>query len=171
MQVVQTEWCFLTPRKVCIFMWRLRWKRIPVRSVLHDKGIDWHSLLCPMCGNDIETIDYCFITCPRVSRLWKDVFRRWGWSLLTLQSVEDLLSCTDPPSISESRRIIWKAIVWIACYMLWNQSNKWLFDSEGVQNIDLLFQVQLLLFQWISKRIKNLILSWPAWCGGQLFDA
>ena len=40
----ETSWCKLTPKKVCIFVWRLYHRRIPVRVVLDNMGIDLHSV-------------------------------------------------------------------------------------------------------------------------------
>lgn len=73
----QTHWCSIVPRKVCIFIWRLRKRRVPVREVLHDKLIDLHFLPCPCCEEQIESIDHCFIKCPKILHLWSQIFRWW----------------------------------------------------------------------------------------------
>ena len=62
----ETSWCKLTPKKVCIFVWRLYHRRIPVRVVLDNMGIDLHSVLCPCCDESIESLDHCFVLCPKV---------------------------------------------------------------------------------------------------------
>ncbi|GJZ76368.1 reverse transcriptase domain, reverse transcriptase zinc-binding domain protein, partial [Tanacetum coccineum] len=55
--VEETSWCKFVPRKVNVFIWRLKCGRIPVRSILNHIGIDLHSKLCPCCENAVETIE------------------------------------------------------------------------------------------------------------------
>ncbi|GJU94255.1 putative cupredoxin [Tanacetum coccineum] len=57
-QVEETKWCRIVPRKVNVFMWRLKCGRIPVRTLLDNIGMDLHSTLCPHCGEAIKTKDH-----------------------------------------------------------------------------------------------------------------
>ncbi|GKD33697.1 putative RNA-directed DNA polymerase, eukaryota, reverse transcriptase zinc-binding domain protein [Tanacetum coccineum] len=64
--VEETSWCKFVPRKVNVFIWRLKCGRIPVRSILDHIGIDLDSTLCPCCENAVETIDHIMVRCPLV---------------------------------------------------------------------------------------------------------
>ncbi|GJZ59581.1 sodium/calcium exchanger NCL2-like protein [Tanacetum coccineum] len=57
-QVEETKWCRIVPRKVNVFMWRLKCGQIPVRTLIDNIGMDFHSTLCPHCEEAIETIDH-----------------------------------------------------------------------------------------------------------------
>ena len=70
---VCTKWLKIVPKKICIFMWRVRLGRIPCRDNLDRMGIDLNSTLCPRCGDEVETIDHALVTCPEVKRLWSIV--------------------------------------------------------------------------------------------------
>ena len=48
-------WNVLLPRKVNIFIWRLLYDRLPLRTNLVTKGIDDPSILCPLCCSNVET--------------------------------------------------------------------------------------------------------------------
>ncbi|XP_071709057.1 uncharacterized protein [Rutidosis leptorrhynchoides] len=48
----------LVPKKVEVFIWRVLKRRIPVRTELDKRGIDIDSVRCPLCDDDIETIDH-----------------------------------------------------------------------------------------------------------------
>ena len=98
-------------RKISIFSWCLRWKHTLVWVVLHDEGMDPHFFICPCCEEEIETINHCFLTCSVSFQFWKDIFKWWGWSLLSTIFLEELFSCTNSLSIPSSRRILWKAVV------------------------------------------------------------
>nr|GEX45648.1 RNA-directed DNA polymerase, eukaryota [Tanacetum cinerariifolium] len=61
--VEETSWCKFVPRKVNVFIWRLKCGRIPVRSILDHVRIDLVSTLCPYCENAVE----------QLTTLWFDV--------------------------------------------------------------------------------------------------
>ncbi|XP_071714455.1 uncharacterized protein [Rutidosis leptorrhynchoides] len=51
----------LVPIKVEIFVWRALKRRLLVRIELDKKGIDLHSVRCPICDDDIETMEHSLI--------------------------------------------------------------------------------------------------------------
>ncbi|KAJ9560470.1 hypothetical protein OSB04_005630, partial [Centaurea solstitialis] len=69
--VLETEWPKSVPKKVNIFVWRLRLGRIPTRSVLDKMGIDLDSFLCPRCGEQIEDLEHALFKCEKVKPLWE----------------------------------------------------------------------------------------------------
>ncbi|PWA45529.1 reverse transcriptase zinc-binding domain-containing protein [Artemisia annua] len=58
-----TRWSSLIPSKVLIFVWRAERNRIPTRVELDLKGIDIPSILCPICDNELETVDHILAKC------------------------------------------------------------------------------------------------------------
>lgn len=79
------------PRKVNIFIWRLRLSRIPVRVVLDCIGMDLDSLLCPCCQDIVESVDHCFIWCKWVQEGWGKIFKWWSMGSFNGGSIEDLM--------------------------------------------------------------------------------
>ncbi|XP_071694366.1 uncharacterized protein [Rutidosis leptorrhynchoides] len=53
----------LVPKKVDIFVWRALLKRLSVRVELDRRGIDLHSVLCPVCDDVVESVDHSIIFC------------------------------------------------------------------------------------------------------------
>ncbi|XP_071740650.1 uncharacterized protein [Rutidosis leptorrhynchoides] len=68
----------LVPKKVEIFVWRLVKKRLPVRVEFDKRGIDLHSVRCPLCDDDLKTIDHTFIFCSHAMEIWSRVYKWWG---------------------------------------------------------------------------------------------
>ena len=60
---VSTRWCKVLPRKVNIFMWRLRLDRLPHRLNLSRRGIDINSILCSVCNKGMESNEHLFCSC------------------------------------------------------------------------------------------------------------
>ncbi|XP_071700289.1 uncharacterized protein [Rutidosis leptorrhynchoides] len=63
------------PQKIGIFVWRTKLGRLPVRVELDKRGIDLDSVRCPTCNNDVETVEYMILSCPKVKELWNRIFR------------------------------------------------------------------------------------------------
>ena len=75
--VVATRWNRMVPSKVNVFGWRLRLNRLPTKVNLDRRGLDLGSLLCPVCGDDVETVNHNFFTCEVATELWGMVAQWW----------------------------------------------------------------------------------------------
>ncbi|XP_071699188.1 uncharacterized protein [Rutidosis leptorrhynchoides] len=75
---VKTIWFKFLPRKVNIFLWRLRLDSLPVRWNLSAKGIEINSIVCPVCNNGVETRDHLFFDCSVVKDLWQKMVMDGG---------------------------------------------------------------------------------------------
>nr|GEX32878.1 putative RNA-directed DNA polymerase, eukaryota, reverse transcriptase zinc-binding domain protein [Tanacetum cinerariifolium] len=58
-----TVWCKNIPRKVNIFLWRLRLDRLPLRLNLSKRGLYIQSIMCPLCSNGVESNDHLLFMC------------------------------------------------------------------------------------------------------------
>ncbi|GJX52074.1 RNA-directed DNA polymerase, eukaryota, reverse transcriptase zinc-binding domain protein [Tanacetum coccineum] len=76
---VVTSWCKILPRKVNIFIWRLRLDRLPHRLNLSRRGLDIQAIACPVCSKGMESNDRLFysrdvaLNIWRLVRIWLDV--------------------------------------------------------------------------------------------------
>ncbi|KAJ9538630.1 LOW QUALITY PROTEIN: hypothetical protein OSB04_031363 [Centaurea solstitialis] len=158
---LETSWIKEVPKKVSIFVWKLRQKKLPVRAVLDQLGMDLHSLLCPRCEGEVETIDHAFVFCEE--GLWKEVFKWWRCGEVTVNSIDDLLSFQDDTWSSERVKLKWKAMLWSFLYLLWRNRNKVVFE-KGVKKIALVFgDFQQQSFSWIHNRTKQGMGSGADW--------
>ncbi|XP_071728610.1 uncharacterized protein [Rutidosis leptorrhynchoides] len=53
----------LLPQSLGIFNWRVTRRRLPVRIELDKRGIDLHTVRCPLCDEDVESIDHAIVLC------------------------------------------------------------------------------------------------------------
>ncbi|XP_071729019.1 uncharacterized protein [Rutidosis leptorrhynchoides] len=51
-------------KKIEIFVWRTRLRRIPAKVELDKRGGDLGSTRCSVCDNDVETMDHILLHCP-----------------------------------------------------------------------------------------------------------
>ena len=90
-----TRWNTCLPRKVNIFIWRIRLDRLPHRLNLSKRGLEIDSILCPICNNSVESNDHVFFSCEVASNAWRLV-RIWcNFPDLLTPSYNDWISWID----------------------------------------------------------------------------
>nr|GEV87829.1 RNA-directed DNA polymerase, eukaryota [Tanacetum cinerariifolium] len=72
-----SRWNRCVPIKVNIFLWRLSLNKLPSRVNLDRKGIDIGSVLCPICLDDVESVNHLFFTCELAKALWDLLAKLW----------------------------------------------------------------------------------------------
>nr|GEY53180.1 hypothetical protein [Tanacetum cinerariifolium] len=69
-------WDKSLPRKVNIFIWRLKLDRLPHRLNLSYKGIKIPEISCPTCNGNVESNIHNFFECIFAKEIWR-IIRRW----------------------------------------------------------------------------------------------
>ncbi|GJW89313.1 multiprotein-bridging factor 1a [Tanacetum coccineum] len=59
----KTRWNSLVPKKVNILVWRADKDSLATRCNLDKRSIDLHSVICPMCEEDVESLDHLMSRC------------------------------------------------------------------------------------------------------------
>ncbi|GJS33617.1 RNA-directed DNA polymerase, eukaryota, reverse transcriptase zinc-binding domain protein [Tanacetum coccineum] len=72
----KTYWDKSLPRKVNIFMWRLKLDRLSRRLNLSSRGIEIPEISCPSCNGNMESNHHIFFECSLAKEVWK-IIRRW----------------------------------------------------------------------------------------------
>ncbi|GJU06905.1 hypothetical protein Tco_1123335 [Tanacetum coccineum] len=67
-------------------------EKIPVRTLIDNIGMDFHSTLCPHCEEAIETIDHSMVRCKIVSLVWSSICAWWNIGSFVGSSVQDVLN-------------------------------------------------------------------------------
>ncbi|XP_071694857.1 uncharacterized protein [Rutidosis leptorrhynchoides] len=153
----------LVPKKVNIFISRVLHKPIPVLVELDKSGIDLNSVRCPICDDDVETIDHSLIFCTSAFDIWSKVYKWWGIGPYSNLSIHESFSGKLNISISELGMKIWQAVEWMCGYLLWKNRNNKVFKNKSWSGPSALNEIQILSFDWISRRIKNVQLDWYTW--------
>ncbi|XP_071704484.1 uncharacterized protein [Rutidosis leptorrhynchoides] len=153
----------LTPIKVAIFIWRALKRRIPVRIELDKRGIDLDSVRCPLCDDDVETIEHTLIFCRHAMDIWVRVYKWWGLGTVSNLSIDEIFRGKCNRSLSPLWSSIWQAIEWTCGYLIWKNRNQKVFSDSSWSGPTGLMEIQLKSFEWISNRLKNRKLDWLGW--------
>ncbi|XP_071715260.1 uncharacterized protein [Rutidosis leptorrhynchoides] len=108
----------LVPKKVEIFVWRLRKKRLPVLIELDKRGIDLNSVRCSICDGDIEMVDHSLIFCNKSMDVWSKIFDWWGLNGIANASIMDLFGEGFGSNSSGISAKILQAVIWTSGYLI-----------------------------------------------------
>ncbi|XP_071728520.1 uncharacterized protein [Rutidosis leptorrhynchoides] len=153
----------LVPKKFGIFVWRLLHKRIPVRVELDKRGMDLHSVRCPLCDGDVESVDHTFISCNLARDLWVRVGKWWNLGSPSFNNLGELLKDVGSLSMSSSGRLILQATFWVCAFLIWKNRNNKVFQGKCWSTPVALNEVQIKSFEWISSCVKDKKFDWLTW--------
>ncbi|XP_071713003.1 uncharacterized protein [Rutidosis leptorrhynchoides] len=149
----------LVPKKVEIFVWRTLKKRLPVRI----ERVDLHSVRCPLCDDEIESLDHTFIFCSHAIKVWDRVFNWWGLGNLSNLSFNEILRGNAGVPMSNFGRKVWQAVEWVSAYHIWINRNNMVFHGKSWNPPVALNVIQSKSFEWISRRSKGKNIDWLIW--------
>ncbi|XP_071741053.1 uncharacterized protein [Rutidosis leptorrhynchoides] len=120
----------LVPKKIEVFVWRARRKRLPNLIELDKRGIDLNTVRCPLCDDDIESIDHSLFLCKHVMEVWNKVFEWWGLEKLDPCNLGDPLADTGQAN-STFGKDIWQTVIWSSSYLIWKNRNQKFFSNKS----------------------------------------
>ncbi|GJU24286.1 RNA-directed DNA polymerase, eukaryota, reverse transcriptase zinc-binding domain protein [Tanacetum coccineum] len=158
-----TRWIRCIPNKIKVFLWRLSLNKLPSRVTLDLKGIDVGSLLCPICHEDVESVNHIFFSCEMAKALW-DLFAKW-WELDIpfCDNISDWFTWLDSLKVSNKVRSFIEGVGGTLMWFIWNYRNHLVFSSSRPKKALLWDSTVSQSFLWISSRNPKFNLSWIGW--------
>ncbi|XP_071704072.1 uncharacterized protein [Rutidosis leptorrhynchoides] len=154
---------YLVPNKLEIFIWRVLKRRLPVRIELDKRGIDLDSVRCPICDDDVESLDHLLFFCRVSMDVWDKVYKWWGLDAVTNLSISEAFRGKCNRNLSHLESLVWQAIEWTCASFIWRNRNQKVFTNSCWSVPVLMMEIQLKSFEWISNRIKDRKLDWLIW--------
>ncbi|XP_071727482.1 uncharacterized protein [Rutidosis leptorrhynchoides] len=152
------------PKKLEIFVWRTFKKRIPVKLELDKRGIDLHSMRCPLCDEDLESVEHSIVLCKSAFEVWERIHKWWNLSIYANLSLNELLGggsgANTNPTFGNS---VWLATKWVGAYYIWKNRNNMVFRGKSSSSLVTLNEIQSKSFEWISSRSRFKKIDWHMW--------
>ncbi|XP_071718269.1 uncharacterized protein [Rutidosis leptorrhynchoides] len=127
---------------------------------INNQGIDatiWNSLvpkksraICMACSEKKIARSNRVRKKSHAQAVWNRIFKWWSRGNFNYFSISELLS--DSPSGAPS---IWLAVIWISAYFIWKNRNNMVFHGKSWNAPVALNEIQVITFDWISRRAKN----------------
>ncbi|GJW73644.1 RNA-directed DNA polymerase, eukaryota, reverse transcriptase zinc-binding domain protein [Tanacetum coccineum] len=111
------------------FRMRLLLNKLPSRVNLDRRGIDVPSILCPICHEDVETVNHTFFTCEVASNLWSLLAKWWEVDIPFCANIEDGFSWLDISSFSKKVRIFLEGAGGVLLWSIWCFRNVLVFSN------------------------------------------
>ncbi|XP_071740813.1 uncharacterized protein [Rutidosis leptorrhynchoides] len=153
----------LISKKIEMFVWRATQKLLPVRIELDKRGIDLDTVRCPLCDDDIETVEHSLLFCNNSMDIWNRVFSWWGFGLMTNLSMNEILRGNGPINMTENGKYVWQAVVWVCAYLIWANRNNVVFRGKSWCIPVAINEIQVKSFEWISHRSRGRKFDWLNW--------
>ena len=121
-------WHTKVPAKVRNFGWKALHQGLPMRAELAKRGCEIDKM-CPLCGEQEETVKHIMMSCPDTQTIWRlsplrlipnadgeGSFTEWVAELLV--------------KVKDER---WWALFWCVAWGVWLRRNVWVFESRRVE--------------------------------------
>nr|GEY37462.1 reverse transcriptase domain, reverse transcriptase zinc-binding domain protein [Tanacetum cinerariifolium] len=148
------RWNNSIPIKINIHSWRLSNNRLPTRINLDARGIDLHSVRCPICDEDVETPQHLFIDCIVASRLWSMVANFWRIDDY-LKDLPNLITWGDTANLLQPLKACFDAVIQTTLWVIWRFRNRICFDAKPPRKDTLVDEIKNLSHLWIKHRNRN----------------
>nr|XP_043621261.1 uncharacterized protein LOC122592993 [Erigeron canadensis] len=158
-----TSWNKIMPRKVNIHAWRVVKDRIPTRFNLWFRGVHHNSLICPTCGNGIETIFHVFSECYMAKRVWYSI-RKWLSLDIPLHyDPVNLLSYVENMDKAKAIKEFVIIIIFNVWWELWKFRNDIVFNPSKKRDVILVDAIINSSFFWFRNRSIKTSIGWDEW--------
>ncbi|XP_071692865.1 uncharacterized protein [Rutidosis leptorrhynchoides] len=148
------------PKKVELFVWRTRKGRILTLPELDKRGIDLNSVCCPICDDDIETLDHSLLSCKLAKDIWVKIFEWWNMGSVPRNGIRELLHGDTGQPISDLGKTIWQGFIRTSGYLIWKSRNEKVFKNKCWSAPAAVSEIQVKSFEWIAKRCKLKNIEW-----------
>nr|GEV35942.1 hypothetical protein [Tanacetum cinerariifolium] len=147
----KTTWDTTLPRKVNIFMWRLKLDRLPRRLNLSHRGIEIPEISCSSCSGNVESNLHIFFGCVFAKEVWK-IVRRWCEEVFPLFDSNahwsDWLESRSATKEKHRFLVILAASLWV----IWQYRNCVIINSQSLRKSDIFYYIRLYSFSWLKYR-------------------
>ncbi|XP_071739199.1 uncharacterized protein [Rutidosis leptorrhynchoides] len=159
---VSTQKNNLIPKKVGVFVWRAKRKRLPVLVELDKRGVDLNSVRCPLCDDTLESVEHTLFSCVHAKVVWEKVYNWWG-NLTSLGGFDDAFDGKFNTQASILGAKIWQAVQWTTGYLIWKNRNQKVFKNSSWSPPMALNEIQVKSYDWVAKRCKSKKIEWHDW--------
>ncbi|XP_071694845.1 uncharacterized protein [Rutidosis leptorrhynchoides] len=143
----------LVPLKVEIFIWRTRLNRLPTRVELNKRGLDLGSVRCPVCDDDLKTVEHSIISCKVASEIWSRVLSWWKLSPPQHRDLANVFVGCGGVGHSFTHPMVmrfWQSTEWVSGYLIWKNRNAYTFSKAKPSSEMVFKEIQIKSFEWFQ---------------------
>ncbi|KAL4558844.1 hypothetical protein LXL04_037047 [Taraxacum kok-saghyz] len=135
---VKVRWCRFLPRKVNVFLWRLRHNRLPTRWMLGRRGINLPNIMCPVCDGCPEQTQHLFCRCNVARDLWNAMGRWCQIHIPAFADIADVWNWMDMQAGTTNRKTVMEVLIGTLLWVIWTFRNAVVF-GDGSYRKNMIF--------------------------------
>ena len=152
------------PRKVNNHAWRVIKDRIPTRFNLWFRGVCHNNtLLCPSCGNGIETNFHVISECHVAKKVWNSICKWLDLDLPIHLPPVDFINYVGTMNKKKVVKDIVTTIIYAVWWELWKARNDSIFNPTKRRDMVLVDAIINFSFLWFRYRSAKLPIAWDEW--------
>ncbi|GKD15357.1 RNA-directed DNA polymerase, eukaryota, reverse transcriptase zinc-binding domain protein [Tanacetum coccineum] len=155
-------WRKIVPIKVIILAWKIKLDYLPTRFNLSRRGLDIHSILCPICEKHTETSGHTFFACSMASDIVRNIAFWWDVNPPHIASFEEWELWMSSLNLSSNHKLLLEGVIYTAWWFIWNFRNKLVFGSTSPSKAVLFDDIVARSFQWCKHR-GRFKFNWLDW--------
>ncbi|GKB85744.1 RNA-directed DNA polymerase, eukaryota, reverse transcriptase zinc-binding domain protein, partial [Tanacetum coccineum] len=125
-----SRWNRCVPIKVNVFLWRLSLNKLPSRVNLDRKGIDVGSVLCPICLDDVESVNHLFFSCELAKVLWDLLAKWWELDIPVCANISEWYVWLDSLHVPSKVLSFLEGVGGTFLWSIWSFHNRLVFSSS-----------------------------------------
>jgi hypothetical protein len=141
---------------VAAFSWSLLLDRIPTLANLAYRHIldPEASLLCVLCGREVETSTHLFLHCDVSSLIWRGILNWLEINFVTPHNLCTQFDCWNGEVGSKRLKkgfwLIWHARIW----SIWMERNARIFNNQSKVVEEIVDDIKVISWVWTLSRLK-----------------
>ncbi|GJQ90938.1 RNA-directed DNA polymerase, eukaryota [Tanacetum coccineum] len=159
---LKTRWVKSVPIKVNVLSWKVMVEALPTRLNMSRRGISIPSIMCPVCDEEVESVNHLFFRCKVCYQIGRKVLKWWNMSDQEVNSYAEWSVWMASIRIGSKLKEIFEG-VWITTWWyMWWYRNKILFEDNPPKKADIFDRIVVISYQWCKSRCKATF-DWNAW--------
>ncbi|GJZ96309.1 RNA-directed DNA polymerase, eukaryota [Tanacetum coccineum] len=148
--------------KVNVLAWKIKIDGLPTRFKISRRGIDIHSILCPVCDGRVESSEHLFFGCHLSKQITRKVSLWWNVAYVDVNSYAEWYSWIVSLRIAAKSKLMLEGVFYTMWWQLWTYRNKLLFDDKVPSKMVIFDSVVSSSFYGCRFRSKASF-SWNEW--------
>nr|GEW55155.1 RNA-directed DNA polymerase, eukaryota [Tanacetum cinerariifolium] len=150
------------PIKVNVHAWEVKVDGLPTRLNISRRGIDIESILCSMCGKEVESTSHIFFTCQMSKEILLKISRWWDIDYTEISSYGEWLDWILNTHLLIKSKQLFEGMCYVLWWYVWSFRNKTIFGSRIPSKAIIFDDVVSRSFYWCRYRCK-VPFSWIEW--------
>nr|XP_023888299.1 uncharacterized protein LOC112000408 [Quercus suber] len=133
-----------------LLLWRIVCKSLSVWEIL-SKRFPIPNISCPVCGEEVETVEHIFIRCPITVQAWANSV--WPLNMVVFkdmnidQWIKIIINSTEMLKIQGKEAKEFTLFVAVLCDQIWKNRNQTVWGNQPIDSIKLSLQINKVFIQ------------------------